>query len=108
MDDLNFTPLEAYIYQASPNLEITRQRRRMVLITGSLFAAVLLVGTLIARRWEVPLCVGLLYIGMTMYEKIAYANAVIGYKSVVQKLRGRIEELESGGRAAAADPPPGR
>lgn len=94
MEELNFTPVEAHIYNASGNLEITRRRRKMVLITGSLFALALLIGTLMVQRWEVPLAVGLLYIGMTVVEKLAYANAVMSYKTVIQKLDRRIRELD--------------
>lgn len=103
MQELDLTPLEARIYRASDNLEATRQRRRTVLVTGSIFALVLLVGTLMVRRWEVPLAVGLFYIGITVVEKLAYANAVIGYKTLVQKLRRRIEELESGDDKSAPE-----
>jgi len=92
--DLEFTPLEAQIYKASADLETTRRRRKMVLITGSIFALALLVGTLMVKRWEVPLAVGLLYIGMTIVEKLAYANAVMGYKKVIQKLDGRVKALD--------------
>jgi hypothetical protein len=28
-------------------------------------------------------------------ERVAYANAILAYKGLVQKLRGRIEELET-------------
>lgn len=95
MEDLQLTPVETYIYQASGNLEVTRRRRRMVFISGSLFAGLLLAGTLMVQRWEVPLAVGLLYIGMTVVEKIAYANAILNYKSVIQKLDRRITDLQS-------------
>lgn len=94
MHDLDFTPVEAHIYHASADLEITRRRRKMVFMTGSLFALALLIGTLTVQRWEVPLAVGLLYIGMTVVEKLAYANAVLGYKNVIQKLDRRLKELE--------------
>ncbi len=95
MEELEFTPVETHIYNASGNLEVTRRRRRMVFISGSVFAAMLLLGTLIVQRWEVPLAVGLLYIGMTVVEKIAYANAILNYKNVIQKLDRRINDLQA-------------
>jgi hypothetical protein len=104
MENLEFTLLETHIYNASGSFEVTLRRRKMVLVSGTLFALVLLIGTLVVRRWEVPLCVGLFYIAMTVFEKIAYANAVLGYKRVVQKLRRRIEELEAKGTLPASDP----
>lgn len=30
----------------------------------------------------------------TVFEKWAYANAVLGYKSLIRKLASRVEELE--------------
>ncbi len=96
MEKLELTPVENEVLRRSGDLEITRKRRRLVVISGSLFAAILFFGTLFSQRWQVPLAVGLLYIGMTVFEKIAYANAVMAYKTLIQKMQGRIEALEAG------------
>ena len=40
------------------------------------------------------LIIALAYITVTVFEKIAYANAVIAYKSLIHKLKKRIHELE--------------
>jgi hypothetical protein len=36
----------------------------------------------------------LIYVGLTLFEKVAYANAVIAYKSLIQRLWIRIGERE--------------
>jgi hypothetical protein len=39
----------------------------------------------------------LLYLVVTVFEKYAYASAVLGYKSLIRKLASRVEELEQPG-----------
>lgn len=47
------------------------------------------------QSWQAILVLSILYIAITIGEKVAYANAVLVYKSLIQKLKARIEDLES-------------
>jgi hypothetical protein len=94
MKDLNLSPLEQRILQRSSDHTITRRRRTIVVIAG-VTAAILLVGAAwLKQSWQFVLILSLVYIGVTVFEKIAYANAVLVYKSLIQKLKIRIEELQ--------------
>ena len=95
MKDLKLTPLEQRILFYSTNSAITHRRRTTVLITG-IATAILLAGVAwLKQSWQFVLIVSLIYIVFTVFEKVAYANAVLAYKSLIQKLKNRVDELES-------------
>jgi hypothetical protein len=89
------TPLERQILDRSDKPEITRRRRTIVVAAGFSFAAALVAMSIVKRSWQFTLGVALLYIAITVWEKVAYANAVLAYKSLIQKLKVRAEERES-------------
>ena len=94
MKDIKLTPLEQQILKRSSDPGLTRRRRTTVLVTG-ITAAILLAGVAwLKQSWQFVLIVSLVYIAVTVFEKVAYANAVLAYKSLVQKLKNRIEGLE--------------
>lgn len=96
---LGLTKDEEEILRRSADDEITRRRIRQVLFAGSLFAVLLVIAGLVARSWPMLLAVALLYVAITVWEKVAYGRAVLLYKSVIGKLQERVEELEdSSGR----------
>lgn len=106
MENIDLTALEEYILERSADRQVTRRRRASVIISGLCFAALLIAFAIAQRSWIVLLSVALFYIAMTVWEKVSYANAVLAYKSVVQKLKKRVEELErqeGPGQDAAAD-----
>ena len=91
---LDLTPLEQQILERSQDSTVTIRRRRMVVVAG-LFAAVAF--WYLFAVMESPsfaFFIVLLYLGVTVFEKWAYANAVLGYKSLIRKLSSRVEELE--------------
>ena len=94
MMKLDLTPLEQRILDRSGKPEITRQRRTIVVASGLSFAAVLIVMALVKRSWQFVLAIALLYIVITVWEKVAYANAVLAYKGLIQKLKAKAEEQE--------------
>ena len=94
MRNLNLTPLERHILHRSLDLRATRRRRATVVVMG-ITAAILLAGVAwLMQSWAFVLVVALVYIAVTIVEKVAYANAVLAYKSLIQKLKNRVEELE--------------
>lgn len=96
MDNLELTPLEQRILDASADLDVTRKRRAYVVLFGLVFMAALIAVSLSGRSWSFVLGISLAYIALTVCEKVAYANAVIAYKGLIQKLKKRVDELESG------------
>ena len=44
--------------------------------------------------------VAILYVIVTVAEKVAYGRAVLAYKALLVKLVGRIEQLEAPGESA--------
>ena len=96
MKNVDLTPLEEQILQRSPDLAATRRRRTAVLTAG-VAAAVLLAGVAwLTESWRLVLVASLAYVTVTLVEKVCYANAVLAYKTLIQKLRARVEELEGG------------
>ena len=91
---------EAEVLRRSADSGVTRQRIRQVVVFASLFAVLLLAVGLLLRSWPLLLTVGLLYVGITALEKVAYGRAVLLYKSVIRKLVKRVEELEERSGAA--------
>jgi len=94
MKKVNLTPLEQQILDRSKKPEITCRRRTMVVVSGVSFAAVLVAVSLIKQSWEYTLVIALLYIAMTVFEKVAYANAVLVYKSLIRKLKEQVDAKE--------------
>lgn len=94
MKDIGLTPLEQQILDQSDIPEITRRRRTIVIVSGLSFAAVLIAMALLKRSWQFVLGIALLYIAITVWEKVAYANAVLAYKNLIQKLKTEIEAKE--------------
>lgn len=103
MKNVNLTKLEEEILQRSRDPEVTQRRRRMILVTGVCAAAFLVWAAFARQSWQLVLVVSLVYVAVTMCEKVAYANAVLAYKSVIRKLSERIEELESSQQNVGGD-----
>ena len=95
MSGLKLSPIEVRIVELSGDPQATRRRRTIVVIAGLTFAAALVVLALVTRSWPTLLSISLVYIGLTLFEKVMYANAILAYKGLIQKLKARIEELEA-------------
>lgn len=98
MDKHDFTPIEQQILERSANPGLTRRRRSMVVIFGIAAAVSLTLVAWIMQSWQFLLVITLPYMGITIVEKVLYANGVLAYKSVIQKLLARIQELEREGK----------
>jgi hypothetical protein len=98
----DLTPLERQILDRSGSSDVTRQRRTIVVASGLGFAALLIAMAFAKRSWQSVLVIALLYIAITVWEKVAYANAVLAYKSLIQKLKANLEE------GGSSQPLPGR
>jgi hypothetical protein len=95
MKDIDFTPLENHVLQASFNPAITLHRQRQVLAFGLVtFFCPVAVG-IATHSWVWVAVAMMVYVAITIWEKHAYGNAVIAYKSVIRKLKARLDDLES-------------
>lgn len=90
----DLTPMERVILDHSRDLAVTRRRRTTVVVTGLTTAMLLAFAAYVTQSWMFALGVSLVYITVTIAEKVAYANAVLSYKRLIQKLNARVEELE--------------
>jgi len=95
MEDLNLSDFEKEVLRRSENLEVTRRRRGWAIILGSILPASFIWGALLRLPWWVFFLAGLIHAVGVVYERVAVANGFLGYKSVIQKLRARVEELEA-------------
>lgn len=102
MADQEFTPLEQHFVDASERPEVTVRRRRLVIIwTLALIAAVIVAGLLPVSRTFFVVAFAV-YVLITLREKVAYANAVLVYKSVIRKLLARPKPAEPSNSDRAA------
>ena len=82
------------ILQNCSDAATIRRRMRSVVVMATLFALTLTLVTLLVDSPIVVLCIAVLYISITTFEKVSYGHAVLLYKSVVSKLVRRVTELE--------------
>jgi hypothetical protein len=97
MRDDDLTPLERQILKQSSDIEVTRRHRTTIIVSGVIAAGLLCLVGYGTKSWRFVLIVSLIYVGVTLFEKVAYANAVIAYKSLIQRLWVRIDEPEKKG-----------
>jgi hypothetical protein len=94
MRDDDLTPLERQVLKQSSDIEVTRRHRTTIIVSGVIAAGLLCLVAYGTKSWRFVLIVSLIYVGVTLFEKVAYANAVIVYKSLIQRLWMRIDEKE--------------
>ena len=83
MDRIGFTPREERTLRRSGNAGAVLRRRRAV-IAGLGFAT---------RCWVILMVCAMLFVVITLVEKLAFINAELVCKSVIVKLAKRIQEL---------------
>jgi len=96
MSRLELTALEKYILEHSGDAGVTKRRRFIVVVAGLCFAAILVAAGIAWQSWKAMLALCLVYITINVCEKVAYANAVLTYKSIICKLAQRVHDLEQG------------
>ena len=94
MLDLDLTPLEIEILRRSTDLQTTRRRRAIIVISGTMFTSLLLYIGIQQKSNLVLILITVVYVIITMIEKLIHAYAVILYKGLIQKLVTKIEEKE--------------
>lgn len=92
-DQLGLTEVEKLFLERSYDSAITRRRIRQVVLAASFFAALLLTLAWLSKSWALVLLTALVYLVITVWEKVAYGRGVLVYKSVICKLARRVEEL---------------
>ena len=94
--NLRLTVAEKMLLERSSDLKITRRRVRLVVISGLLLAAALVVTAPLMESWRFLLFFAVAYILVTTWERVGYARTILAYKSLVQKLAARVATLETG------------
>ena len=89
MTDPEFTPSEQMVLRASADSERTVRRRRIATITGCLVLAGIGAAWYFGLSREFVLLAFAAYVVGAMVERVAYANAVLAYMSVIRKLLAR-------------------
>lgn len=95
MYGFDLRPIEKRILEQSSDLDATRKRKKIVMLIELVAAIFLAAVACIVRSWQLILLAALAYIFVTVFEKMAYSDAILAYKGLIQKLKRRIEELES-------------
>jgi hypothetical protein len=95
-DRLKLTVSEKLLLQRSSDPALTRRRVRLVVGSAVVLVAALIVVAPVAQSWEFLLFFAVAYVLVSAWERVAYARTILAYKSLIQKLAGRVEELEGG------------
>jgi len=95
-DRLKLTVAEKLLLQRSSDPALTRRRVRLVVGSAVLLVAALIVVAPVAQSWEFLLFFSVAYVLVSAWERVGYARTILAYKSLIQKLAGRVEELEGG------------
>ena len=85
---------ERYHLQRSSDIDISRRRLRVVIASGLLLIAALVVVAPLSQSWQLLLFFAVAYVAMTVWERVGYARTIVAYKGLIQKLSARIEALE--------------
>ncbi|MGD2216367.1 MAG: hypothetical protein PVJ64_06410 [Gemmatimonadales bacterium] len=96
MDQTRLTITEKMLLERCSDLEITRRRLRLVVISGFLLAAALVVTAPLIESWEFLLFFAVAYILVTTWERVGYARTIMAYKGLVLKLAARSAAREGG------------
>lgn len=96
-DRLKLTVAEKLLLERSGDPALTRRRVRLVVGSAVVLVAALIVVAPVAQSWEFLLFFAVAYVLVTAWERVAYARTILAYKSLIQKLASRVEELEGGG-----------
>ena len=94
---LGLTETETRMLKRCTDSGVTRRRMRQVLVSATVFAALLIALAWYSRSLPLVLGVALLYIVVTTWEKLAYGRGVLSYKAIISKLVRRLGDLDSGG-----------
>jgi hypothetical protein len=89
--------LERQLLVRSRDRAITVRRKRLSVATAGVMALGVWYLFAVLESTTLAMVVFLVYVGATAAERWAYANAVLGYKSLVCKLDGRIRQSEREG-----------
>jgi len=95
-DRLKLTVAEKLLLQRSSDPALTRRRVRLVVGSAVLLVAALIVVAPVAQSWEFLLFFSVAYVLVSAWERVGYARTILAYKSLIQKLAGRVDELEGG------------
>ena len=95
-ESLHLSDAERFLVQRSFDTDISRRRLRVVVISGVLLIAALIVVAPLVQSWQFLLCFAVAYIAMSVWERVGYARTILAYKSLIQKLHSHIEALERG------------
>ncbi len=93
-ETLQLNDAERYLLQRSSDIDISRRRLRVVVASGFLLIAALVVVAPLSQSWQLLLFFAVAYIAMTVWERVGYARTIVAYKGLIQKLSARIEALE--------------
>lgn len=97
MNNIDLTDIEQAFLDKSANLEVTRSRRRMSIVLPLVLILVVVFVPTIKQSPQLLLSLFITYVVIAALERMAYANAVLVYKSLIQKLSKHIEALERNG-----------
>lgn len=91
MKNIKFTEIEKIIIEKSTDISVTKKRLSQVLIFGLLSISGLIY-LFVNEMYKVLLIGSILYMIITLFEKIGYGKAVISYKSVINKFHQAFTE----------------
>jgi hypothetical protein len=85
---------EQLLVRRSADLESTRRRIRLSLLSAGVLAAGVATAGWALRPWRPLAALFVVYILVTTWERVAYGRSVLRYKSLVQKLQQLLRDAD--------------
>lgn len=94
MDKIEFTEQEKKILGRSGDFRVVKRFREASVSVALLFCLLFVGIGIAAQSWKLLCACAVLYALVTLAEKLAYAKALAGYKSIIVKLSNRLNEIK--------------
>lgn len=94
---MEYSKQEERLLIRSGDNALTKRMKKSAIITPLLFAVLLTGAAFASGNLWIILAVSLVYILITLCEKVAYINVIAAYRAMVVKLSTRVNELEKKG-----------
>ena len=94
---MEYSKLEEKLLIRSGDTALTKRMKRSTAVISLMFIFLITGAALSSGNVWIVLAVSLAYLLITLFEKLAYLNAIAAYRALIVKLSTRVNELEKKG-----------
>ena len=86
MEEMEFTPLEERLMLRSGDSSLAGRQKQAAVIVAILFLALFIVAAIVVKNNIAVAMIGVIYVILTLVEKLCYIKAISAYRALVVKL----------------------